>query len=454
MNKYNKIDNYYDKHIVNQDIIKAYITNNSLDYENLASYMLSFLKILRNDKDNLLYIYNQNGLYEPLESWYLPSIYKEIVNSSGFPWEPKTESLVISALKRDCKITVDGFNNENAMNFQNGVFYLKTGQFVEHTPDNSLFTSILDYKYSPEADCPIFKKFINDTACNDEELILDFQEMMGYCLSNRTDAEKAFWLYGSGSNGKSVLGSVIHSLVGKEQTAAISLDSINDKFALSEFIDKKVNIAAENENLSNSERLKSLISCDRINLPVKYKPDWTGVLFTKHIFLMNSLPVTPDVTHGFMRKILIIPFNNSVKAEDMDRDLVKKLKKELSGIFNWAYQGYVRLVKNNFEFSKCQVIDDIMKEYKDRENPTGEFFNDNFEKDSKSKVKKSDIFKSYCEWSEKHGTVPMNKVKFYNALQIKANESDSDIVLDYRKRQGYVYLIGYKKKSDNDNKSV
>lgn len=454
MEKFNKINNYFDKNQLNQDVIRSLKTKDGFDYEKFAEYMLRLLKIVRNDKDNLLYVYNLKGLYELLENWYLPSIYKEIVNSSGFLWEPRTESLVISALKRDCKITVDDFNNENAMNFKNGIFYLDTGEFAEHTPENSMFTSILDYEYLPNADCPVFNKFMNDTTCNDDELKSVLQEMMGYCMSNRTDAEKAFWLHGSGSNGKSVLGTVIHSLVGKEQTAAISLDSINDKFALSEFINKKVNIAAENENLSNSERLKSLISCDRINLPVKYKPDWTGVLFTKHIFLMNSLPVTPDVTHGFLRKILIIPFNNSVKAENMDRDLVKKLKNELSGIFNWAYQGYIRLRKNNFEFSKCKVIDDIMKEYKDRENPTGEFFNDYFEKDSNSKVKKSDIYKSYCEWSEKHGTIPMNKVKFYNALQIKANETDSNILLDFRKRQGYVYLIGYKEKSLIESKSA
>lgn len=445
-NKYVKINQYFDREMLKA--LKSKLKNINQDddgaMEIIAKYLCDIITLVRNEQDGELYIFNLNGYYEKAEDWMLKSLFKLLLNELGYIWTTKFEREGLGALKRDSINVVKEFNSSNALNFKNGLFSLDDGILHPHNPNTTLCTYILDYEYDKTAKCPCFLNFVEETTKGNKQLKAVLQEVIGYSVSNETRAEKAIMFFGRGCNGKSVFGTTVSKLVGEEQTCAISLDTLNDKFSMAGFIGKRLNIAAENEKMPNSEKLKTLVSCDKINVNIKYKEDWVGRLQTKHIFLMNELPVTPDVTYGFFRKILIIPFNNTVKNEDIDRDLPKKLSAELSGIFNWAYEGYLRLVNNNFVFSQCDEIDRIMLDYKNRENPTGEFFHSVYETNPESRIKKSSLYEKYFEWSANAGLTAMPRNKFYNALQIKASETNSGINLDYRKINGYMYLVGYR----------
>lgn len=445
---YEKIKDYIE---LTKEEIRAVFANagdeESTTPEEVARLIRKMVTIIRFEQDGgQIFIYNQNGKYDVGEEWILQCLFKYILNQAGYSWNLKFEREALGALKRDSTIVVKEFNNSNCLNFKNGVFSLDDGMLHPHNPQNTLFTYILDYEYDKNAKCPYFLKFLEETTCHDKQLQEVLKEIIGYCLSNKTFCEKSFFWYGSGCNGKSVLASTVHKLVGEEQTCAVSLDSLNKNFSLSAFIGKKLNIAPENEKLSDSEKIKTLVSCDKLNISIKYKEDWVGKLYCKHIFLMNELPVTPDVTYGFFRKILIIPFNNTVKNEDIDRDLPKKISSELPGIFNWAYEGYLRLVANNYNFSQCDIIDKFMSEYRNRENPTGEFFNAVYEPCSEGRIKKSTIYPKYVEWAADTGHTTMTRNKFLTSLKLKASETGSGINLDYREINGYMYLFGYKER--------
>ena len=447
-NRYIKINQYFDKKTLKT--LKAELKNINQDddgaMEIIAKYLCEIITLVRCEQDGELYIYNLNNYYEKAEDWMLKSLFKLLLNELGFIWTTKFEREGLGALKRDSITVINEFNSSNTLNFKNGLFSFDDGELHPHNPNNTLCTYILDYEYDKNANCLFFLKFIEETTCGDKQLQAVLQEVIGYSLSNETKAEKAIMFFGTGCNGKSVLASIMTKLVAEEQTCAISLDALNEKFSMAGFIGKRLNIAAENEKFPNSEKLKTLVSCDKVNVCIKYQSDWVGRLQTKHIFLMNELPVTPDVTYGFFRKIMIVPFNNIVKVEDIDRDLVQKLSLELSGIFNWAYEGYLRLVSNDFNFSKCDVIEQIMLEYKNRENPTGEFFHAMYEKYCGSKIIKSSIYDKYVDWSANNGLMPMSRNKFFKALQLKASETNSNINLDFRKINGYMYLVEYRER--------
>lgn len=444
-NRYIKINQYFDKDMLKA--LKGKLKNVNQDDEGameiIAKELCTIITLVCSEQDGELCIYNLNHYYEKGQDWLLKSLFKYLLNELGYIWTTKFEREGLGALKRDSINVVKEFNSSNTLNFKNGLFNLDDGVLHPHNPNTTLCTYILDYEYDKTAQCPCFLDFIEKTTKGDKQLQSVLQEVIGYSLSNETRAEKAFMLYGTGCNGKSVLASTLSKLVGEEQTCAISLDTLNDKFSMAGFIGKRLNIAGENEKMPNSEKLKTLVSCDKVNVSIKYKSDWVGRLQTKHIFLMNSLPVTPDVTYGFFRKILIIPFNNTVKNEDIDRDLSKKLSAELSGIFNWAYEGYLRLVSNNFVFSQCDEIDKMMEDYKNRENPTGEFFHAVYEPSPEGRIKKSSIYPKYVEWAADNGLATMSRNKFLNSLKLKASETDSGINLDYREINGYMYLVGY-----------
>ena len=417
--------------------------------ERFSEFMLRTLDLVRLESTGDLYVFNHDmGRYEFFEPWKAQVLFKHLMNRIGVPWKRFYETEILGALTRSVTKTVPSFNTENAMNFRNGVFDLTTGAFMEHSPQTTYFTTVLGYDYAPDAKCPRFEQFIAETACGDNSLCAIIQEMFGYCCSTEIRAEKAFFCYGTGSNGKSILGRVLTSIVGPDFTCGVSLEMLNKPFALSAFIGKRLNISAENEYMPNSERLKAIISGDRLNIPIKYKEDASCELFAKNVFLMNSLPTTKDVSPGFFRKILLIPFENTVPPERMDKDLFDKLLEERSGIFNWAYEGYKRLQENNFVFTSSEKAERLMDEYVNRENPTGEFFQSTYEASTDSRIQKERIYRDYCDWAEINGYRVMDLQKFYKALKLKAAEPGSDIHLVFTKSGNDRFLLGYKLRAE------
>ena len=177
--------------------------------------------------------------------------------------------------------------------------------------------------------------------CGDEKLEMVMQEILGYCLTSETRAEKAFIFYGKGSNGKSVFAKIITMLVGRANVSNIPLREFGVKFGMETIVGKTVNIATETELDDfklNTENFKSVTSGDSLHIQRKHKTGIDIDPMVKLVFLTNNLPRVNDTTKGFLRKILIVPFNaeftyDSSNAENrLDNRLIEKLETEKEGI--------------------------------------------------------------------------------------------------------------------------
>ena len=67
----------------------------------------------------------------------------------------------------------------------------------------------------------------------------------------------------------------------------------------------------------------------------------------KILFSANDFIPTKDRTHDFYRRFDILRFNRIFKSEEQKPELLQELKKEVSGIFNWALEGLERLSQQN-----------------------------------------------------------------------------------------------------------
>ena len=437
----------------------------------LVAFLLAVIHVIHVKGSNSLYIYNESGFYEELQQWMLELLFKYLMDAAEIEWTLNNEGRILAEYKRSLVWEIDGFNNENAVNFRNGVFFLPSSpdsdsaessetmelseaRFEPHTPENSLFTSVLDYDYQEAAVCPRFDKFISETACRDQSWIDLVQEIGGICLSNYTKLGKAFFFFGSGCNGKSVLARVLQSIIGEQNTCAISLRALDEKFALEGLIGKKLNISSENEGMGSSERFKTLVTCDAVNIPIKYEGDWTGFLFAKHVFLMNSLPKTPDVTNAFFRRIVIVPFNNVVGPDQIDLDLPSKLHAERAGIFNWFYEGYYRLFQNGYHFTPCLTAEAASVTYMERENPTALFFRDEYEEKKGNRILKSSIYQKYIKWCDNNDASKLPRNKFWSAIKEKGKEITNGKSFEFRRCKGVDYLIGYIEKNEEEEAST
>ena len=99
-----------------------------------------------------------------------------------------------------------------ALNTPSGIINLKNGEMRAHNPEY-YFTKITSVDCSQTAECPRWLAFLDDIFAGDKELIRYIQKAVGYSLTGSTAEQCAFFLYGTGRNGKSTFIDVILSLI-------------------------------------------------------------------------------------------------------------------------------------------------------------------------------------------------------------------------------------------------
>lgn len=356
---------------------------------------------VRSTKDGRLFLYNRKGVFEELSEVSLGKVLRTIMHEGRWnSWKSPYEAEVVKVLQREA-ITVEEMNtNRNYINVRNGMLSLTTFTLYPHSPE-FLSTVQIPIEYNPNATAPHFMSFMKDITIDDSQLINVHQELVGYWLTVETKAEKAVYYYGGGANGKSVMASIVTALVGEDNVSSVPLSEFSQTFGMENLIGKSLNIAAENEmggKALKTENFKAIVSGDNITINIKYRPAISYRPYCRLVFLVNNLPDSSDVTEGYFRKIIIVPFPRTFKKEERNVELKNELLKELPGILNWAIQGLKRLRSNNYQFSECKAIKETESAYHDEQNPVREFFHSHVVQVDGSRTKQSDFYNMYSQW--------------------------------------------------------
>lgn len=412
-------------------------------------------------KNGSLMVLNQKeGIYEELNEELIGTILRYLMNNAiPYSWKKYYEKDILDGLIREIPRLDGDIVDDSLIALNNGVYNLKTKELVPYNK-NHLFMSKSPVNFVKGAVCPQFIKAIREIACNDEELLMCIQEIFGYVLINNTKGEKAFYFVGVGSNGKSFCAEILTNLVGRKNVSNIPLSKFSEKFGIEGIVDKSLNIANENElgGAISTESLKALISGDPINISRKFKKAINVKSNIKLIFLLNTLPDTLDNTHGYYRKILIIPFNRVFKCDEMDKDLPEKVSEELSGVLNWALEGAERLIRNDYKFTECKAIEKVTKAYKEEQNPIEAYFKEVLIYEEGVSETKKAILDGYKLWIEGQNISARgtdSPQRFWkgltNASKIVLNKE-----LEYKKIKGTLHLknfrIDYSKLPSKENK--
>jgi putative DNA primase/helicase len=119
---------------------------------------------------------------------------------------------------------------------------------------------------------------------------------------------------------------------------------------------------------------------------------------------MNQLPSIEDDTHGMWRRINVIEFPRTFSETEMDVGLTEKLVSELSGIFNWALEGYKRLRNQKFIFSESKSMQKTKLQYQTDSNSSLDFsLNYLKEADSENSLAFKDVHDCFIKFCEKEG---------------------------------------------------
>lgn len=292
---------------------------------------------------------------------------------------------------------------------------------LDHSPEWFSMTR-LPYEFDPEAKCPIWMAFLEKNLEGDQDRIDILQEWAGYTLLPDTSMQKFLFLEGEGSNGKSVYLAGLSAMLGEDNCSHIPLERFGERFERTETLGKLVNICADVGEIDKMAEglLKSFTSGDVMFFDRKGISGLSAKPTARLIIAGNNRPHFSDKSSGVWRRMLIVPWLREIQDEEkvygMDDPRWWEATGELPGIFLWALAGLHRLKKRR-EFSKSEISQKNLQEYRDESNPARVFFREFLEASDTSAVQCSLVYELYQRWTDRHGRNPLSSESFGRELK-------------------------------------
>lgn len=307
-------------------------------------------------------------------------------------------------------------DDEVWLNMHNGTLKIRADGSItlcEHRKED-LFSYTLSYCYDPKATSERWGDFLN-RVLPEEQSQMVLAEFIGYCLMPRHTLEKMLWLYGDGQNGKSVTLEVIEALLGSVNVSYLSLsDLTNDEVKRSGIEGKMLNISHESGKEVNANVLKQLTSGERVLIKYLYRDPYETRSYGKFIAAFNQLP-RAEVTFGYFRRLIILPYLVTITEEEKDDQLTDKLKQELSGILNWVLAALPDLMTRR-SFTESEACKKGLDQYRLQSDNVRLFLNEMCER-SDSETPASEIFNAYKRYCIESSLHPLGKNKFFQRLE-------------------------------------
>ena len=244
-------------------------------------------------------------------------------------------------------------SNTFLFNCQNGTLDLETLSFRPHDPMDFI-TKISPVVYDPAAACPRWNQFVDEVMQGRSAVGRYLQKAVGYSLTGDTSLECLFIMYGPTTrNGKTTTIDTILKLMGEYGRSA-KPDMLASNFrgpsngAPSEDVarlagSRFVGISEMEQKLTiNASLTKQLTGNNKITARFLHENSFEFMLQAKIFIDTNHLPNVTDQTLFESGRIKIIPFNRHFEEHEQDKSLKAVLAdpENLSGILNWAVEGY------------------------------------------------------------------------------------------------------------------
>ena len=297
--------------------------------------------------------------------------------------------------------------------FKNGVYDLDTDEFLDFSPEY-IITNKINYNYVPDAYSEIVDITLDKLACGDEKIRQLLEELIGFTFYRRNELRKAFILIGDKSNGKSTYLDMIKTLLGDDNTTALDLKDLGDRFKTAELFGKLACIGDDigDEFIPNPASFKKLTSGDRLTVEKKGQDPFDFNSYAKLLFSANNIPRIKDKSGAVISRLIIIPFNATFSADDPDYDPHIKYKlrtsESMEYLIQLGIQGLKRVLKNQ-KFTKSEKAQKELEEYEVNNNPVLLFFEENPKIENEPT---KNVYKKYCEFCLANSFQAMSNIEF------------------------------------------
>lgn len=322
-------------------------------------------------KDDLLYtdsFYawdNETTLWRRCNKLAVKSYIDRAANREDTPVNVR-EELKKCSVKSAVLCELEEFLHSNVI-FNNNIyeFPVADGQIINfkykmirQRTKTDKFTVASPVKYDPNANCAVFRKYIDDITLNDKEVEKMLQKALGSCLTGVLTKE-LYNLHGTGSNSKTMLMKFMQVLLGdfcKLKPSDYLCNRIDyyqehDDYLedVEDMKDKRVFIIQEGDLKYKSGRVKELTGGDTF---------WTGtgrafIPSMKIVIVTNEPLVGTD--ESLRRRIVNIPFKARFTKEpklpherlqDVTFERMSNDQQFMSSMLNWLMQGAQEVIES------------------------------------------------------------------------------------------------------------
>ena len=383
--------------------------------------------------DGARWVWDELGAIRKLAHKVVRCIYKDAVHEpdkakqreiAKFATASQNESRIGAMLNEAKPYLAVGMEELDAdpwlINCQNGTLDLKAGKLKGHSPED-LITKIVPVDYEPDASCPRFKKFLQETLV-DDAVIRFIKRYSGYTLTGITRERLLAILYGFGKNGKTTLVELLRDALG-DYAANTDTETLlmrkyqgvgNDVAALkgARFVS-----AAEVENgrrLAES-KVKQLTGRDTVTArylfgePFSFRPEFKLWLST------NNKPVIQGTDDAIWDRLRLIPFTQRFDGARQDPKLPEKLRGELAGVLAWMVEGCLEWQEHGLR--EPEAIRAATDQYRSEMDTLAAFLDEECVISVDCRVLAERLYQSYAMWCDKSGERKDPKKSFVARLE-------------------------------------
>lgn len=296
----------------------------------------------------------------------------------------------------------------------NGILDIGTLGLHHHTPMYFVDWQLNSMWKGSNADCPNFDRFLRDVTGGVPTLLKRFWQATGYLLVGKGNiAKRIFLLTGPSDAGKSVYGSLLREFHHPEQISSVDAFKLGDRFSISTLVNARLNLAMDLPYGYLCEQavgmIKSISGSDAVTVEEKYHSPYTTKINCKLVFGTNH-PIRATVEdRALARRLMVLPFSNSIPKERQDPYLLNRLLEERPAILYRAIQAYKELEANKYIFEGDDLFDNdiimgIGSVVTTAEDTIGQFVNSCCVKAPEKFTPTEQIYEAYKTFCRSRGT--------------------------------------------------
>lgn len=261
--------------------------------------------------------------------------------------------------------------------FNNGIFDIELNELLPFNPD-IVITNRIPWDYCPEAYSELADKVFEKLSCSDSDIRSLLEECIGSCFyrSNALAGGKAFILTGDKSNGKSTYLDMISNVLGNRNVSALDMAELDERFSTATISGMLANIGDDiaDDFLSGKTLsiFKKVVTGNEIKGEYKGFDAFFFKPYAKLLFSANDIPRMKDKTGAVLRRLVIVPFNNTFSKSDADYDpyIGSKLKDKscMEYLVRIGVEGLKRVVENK-SFTTSKAVQNEIDNYELQNNP-------------------------------------------------------------------------------------